>query len=482
MKHLLKYLKLALLALVIITGKMPTPAQTTAPLHEGVVASTQTWNTITTGIQDSIHRKAHRVCDDVVAVKVLIANVYQLELACPGTRDFRMGIENYDGTFSQVTWSGSATKTLSGGQMAWSDWIGIKWRNHQLGYTRTWTHSSNSATAGVLFGGTYNRTNLGEWSDYGASGAIPDITLGGSPATQHNLTLGPMAIVAKTRTRGVFAWGDSRLRGSNSTGFAPIYNEDGEVAPTMSAWGVPFVNAGMGGEACYLWNNGTSTSTLRKEIAKYCTDLVIDVGINDFNGGGVNDTQFRASLTTVYNSLKFATQSGHPYDYAICSISPYTTSTDNWATTLNQTVFDSTKNSYRSSFNASVRAQYVEKATAFFDNASVTESGKTSSKWVANGTANYFARTDGLHGTTTANTAIYTAHVVRPEIFQRNRTYASKPSNLHPVRRNGDYARQRSNLLAVARRSKPTSGRRADHTNRAQSARLVSYVPVHGRP
>ena len=379
-------------------GLASIPSFKPLPVYDGIVAGGGLWQTITVGLKESIHRKCFVVAQEVRVARFLYANVQLIEATVPGTRTIKAGVENADGTFTQVTFNGGAgSATLSGGDYIWSDPVQIIWNPFRRSYVRTWTNSSNGATAGILFHGSYDRTTLGEWSDYNAAdGTIPDITLGGSPAVQHNLTFGPIAVRALTSLPSALQIGDSRDRGSNSTGFSPVFNSDGEMDPALREAFIPTVNCGLGGEGTYLWANGTSSTVIRKMLAGFCTEYTVDIGINDFNNGQTS-AQVRTNLVTMYNSMTFATPSGKPRSYGVCTVSPFTTSTDFWATQGNQTVFSG--DSERQAFHSALRGSGIELNPYVIDVASVTENG-TSGKWVTNGAANYIVRVDGLHPNT----------------------------------------------------------------------------------
>lgn len=390
------------------------------PTYTGLVVGGGTLSqVIQLGFQESIYRRCYVCTEDVTVVQFLYANVSGIEVACPGSRTITGGVENYDGTFSQITFNGGSTSVaLAGGAYIWSDPIKVKWRKDSFVYVRTWTTTATVAN-GVLFGATYNKANIGEWSDYGVVGTIPDITLGGSPAVQHNQTFGPITAIGLTNRRGILMIGDSRLRGSNSVGFSPSYNQDGEVAPLFDDLHMPYVNCGLGGEAAYLWTNGTSVHTIRTMLATYCTDLIFDWGINDFNGGGATATGFASNQFTVKSGLVFKTPSGLPFTTSGCTVSPYTTSSNNWIDYAGQTVFSVSGNTNRNNYNTLLRANTVQGIDFTIDISAITEYQTNSGFWLTNGTPNWYVRTDGLHPTTVACQAIRDAYTSVPSRYNR---------------------------------------------------------------
>jgi hypothetical protein len=157
---------------------------------------------------------------------------------------------------------------------------------------------------------------------------------------------------------------------------------------------------------------GTSGSVYRLPMIDGCTTIIDEFGVNDLNSARTL-AQLQADCLTLW------TYAAHRNIRVFrTTLSPWTTSTDLWATTTNQTV--TAWESDRVAFNAWVRdgapidsttkaavatgtSSGVLRAGAsghplfgYFETADALESARNSGKWAVNGTDNY-PTADGIH-------------------------------------------------------------------------------------
>lgn len=157
---------------------------------------------------------------------------------------------------------------------------------------------------------------------------------------------------------------------------------------------------------------GTSGSVYRLPMIDGCTTIIDEFGVNDLNSARTL-AQLQADCLTLW------TYAAHRNIRVFrTTLSPWTTSTDLWATTTNQTV--TAWETDRVSFNTWIRdgapidsttkaavatgtTSGVLRAGAtghplfgYFETADTLESSRNSGKWAVNGSANY-PTADGIH-------------------------------------------------------------------------------------
>jgi hypothetical protein len=195
---------------------------------------------------------------------------------------------------------------------------------------------------------------------------------------------------------GAFFFGSSTVLGTDDF-LEPGVEYGGFLVRAFNRIGMGFIPAALGGTAGIDATNGNLK--YRVQLARYA-----DFGVYAFE---TNDVTAGASLAQIQGYMASAAAllraQGVSRVYCI-TINPFTTSTDNWATTTNQTCFytgeTAGKETVRQAVNAWLRS--VSCLTIFdgvFDTAAAVEDGGATAptgKWWANGTA--FAATGaGLH-------------------------------------------------------------------------------------
>jgi len=230
-----------------------------------------------------------------------------------------------------------------------------------------------------------------------------------SQNTLYNM-MQPIAVlgIPKQVTPAVIALGDSRAAG-NATGNGTISaggTYDPQDADGNQSWFEKALSATVG-IAVWPWSNlsvsgdrlsvalpsgSTTTGRMgRMKAIALAQPTAVYLGLN------VNDIDAGSSLSTIqaYETQLIGELKGLGVKYVFTDTTdPYTSSTDNWASTQNQT--PNTGSSVRIARNAALRLGGYAPYDFFIDNSLIVESSVGSDKWVTNGTAN-FPTGDGLH-------------------------------------------------------------------------------------
>lgn len=359
-------------------------------------------------------RSRHKMLVDVSAVKIDLSGfkigpppstlvTANTAAGVPINATVTCAIEYPSGTFTQVKFGGSASGSLVSGQNLISDFAAVTIPAGAFYYVRVFWISSQGLCFSVGNAvGLPNDTVNGEGFNYAASG-LTDLTLGGTITNTDSVTMfRPLAVLASSTLPVVGIFGDSRAIGLDD-GYGNQSTAPGEIArgvmqhfPYMlcaSSGGTlqGFLNysATMGGNAVSMFNG-----------MQYCTHIIVQYGINDLFAASQTGVQVAANLQQfaklfrgrkVFNTTK----------------SPETTSTDLWATSVNQTT--GAANAERVILNNLIRAGMTG-FQGYFEIADLTETARDSGIWISNGTANFYTD-DGVHESKAMNDLIVTADI-----------------------------------------------------------------------
>jgi lysophospholipase L1-like esterase len=152
------------------------------------------------------------------------------------------------------------------------------------------------------------------------------------------------------------------------------------------------VQLACGGQTAQQSANGGAIYRLGGNLGKYCTHAIMALGINDIGTLLHTASQVEANVATCVALLR---SQGIAKVY-VTTFQPQTTSTDNWATVANQSVYSFESN--RLAYNNDIRSTNgaIVGADGYFEICIPCESSPGSGKFIANGTADY-ATADGLH-------------------------------------------------------------------------------------
>lgn len=323
-------------------------------------------------------------------------------------------------------------KTLLPGESVFTDGIYVGVVNkgdfifsrtfHQVSVgTQFWLNSPNdnnvnAVNAALLSSREVGANLLDKSLTGGAQGGIATDATG-------NTMWGPQAIFGEKAiptTPNVLLLGDSIIHGTGDTNQTIQYY--GWATRSCQTAGYAYFNLGKGAETIQALALHYQT-TRRQWMAQYSTHIVTNGGTNDFASRTL--AQIQADAIQYWQHCA----ASQCYVYH-CTLTPVTTSTDEWATTANQTI--NAQDARRTGFNDWLRdgapmnnnvnpftaastgvspgatisrsGSALHPLTGYFETADPVESARNSGKWIANYTG------DGVHPNTTAHTAIAVAN------------------------------------------------------------------------
>lgn len=279
----------------------------------------------------------------------------------------------------QVKFDGQKTKLINPGGIVTSDEVGIEIPAGTNFFIRTYV---SVASLGQVWMGGQGLIGLStegmQLSDITESATLTLISMGSTGGKCGYYT--PMAIIGKSLKPSVLLVGDSIMAGSGDGDFSNQAN-----GYTMRALDGKF-NYGVIAKSSdkSFWFNVMSNRQVRIQMAKYYDYAVCNYGINDV---GANRTlvQIQTDLIGVWNALI-----ARGLKVFQNTITPFTSSTDSWATTAGQAPMDATKNSVRIALNEWIRTCPAP-LSGYFESADLAESSRNSGIWKAGYTG------DGLH-------------------------------------------------------------------------------------
>lgn len=336
-------------------------------------------------------------------------NTFGKELAVPGTATITAAIEYPVGNFTQVKFGGSTSSTVASGGMLTSDPCPITIPDGEFFFVRTfYTNASGVPSHGYFNISTSYDGFHSEALTYAALG-LSDQTMGGTVIDSGSTgggsingggyTYGPCAILSQTTKPSFLLIGDSRCEGQYDSYNGDATGNVGEIARSVGQ-AYAYINCGRGnGSAAQM----VATHTNRVLLAAYVSHVISEFGGADLRAGASAATVL-GNLQTIwgYFTGKFVYQS---------TITPFTTSTDSWATTVNQT--QATGSGPRITLNDAVRG-LTSGIAACLEVADQAESARNSGLWKAPG---YTA--DGIHATQLGYTAIRDSHTISTHQFVR---------------------------------------------------------------
>ncbi len=275
----------------------------------------------------SYNRTPVLLCENVIGIIIALWGKYMNG----GTETNNTGIETWTGSieypvgvYTQLRWGGNTQGTLNPGAKLLCDMASVSIPKGAKAWVRLWCQTTGQITFFSWYAG--DGTAQGA---YGTSvGAVPDLTMGGNAATTPN-TAGfmrtPHMVLGLTTKRSVLILGDSIsvCRGYVNQDGVPLQGDVDRV------FGGEYGTA-HGGQSGDSLANFVASHAWRVDMAQYVTDIVLNMGINDVTGG--------ASAATIQANTNTSLGYFPGKHIAVNTLSPVTTSTDNWATVANQTV------------------------------------------------------------------------------------------------------------------------------------------------
>lgn len=362
-------------------------------------------------------RTSHVARDNIAALKIEVPNWYWTrggtltEAAGGGNITYSASVEYPEGTFTQVLWSGAATKVVASNTSSLSDYCAVSIPNGARFWIRTY---ANAATAIVFTDGVAGSSKRddanGEAYEYSAS-STSNKTMGGTITSNISGSIDPIcsptAIVAQTRRPSVLIIGDSR-----DWGFNDIYDSAGDLGDLARSIGPAYgyINAGCSGDS---FSGYITAHARRAALATYCSHVVIGDAINSLRSGGSGQNKTAATVLGELQTVLGYFSANRRFT-STCG-GPNVTTTDSYATIANQTV--NANSAQIIAYNDAIRAG-VANSLGYFEIADQVESARNSGKWWVTGVASA-TTADGLHSTQAGYLRIKNSGAVDPSRISR---------------------------------------------------------------
>jgi lysophospholipase L1-like esterase len=321
----------------------------------------------------------------LAAAKVKIVNFQGgAEVSSGGTIDVNAQIEYPPSTFTRLLFSGVALGTCANGGTLTSDLTTLT--TPIPDNTAFVLHIRQESTVGIIFNSVFiSSVANGDAATFNAAdltGTTFADTLGGAicfPVEIYGLTSLP--------TYGLI--GDSLTNGAGDITSPNPSGDRGLIARSVGAGGRAYVNVAVSGETTGgFLANGTKRTALINSSG--VTKVICSLGVNDIFTAPISLAQLQTNVIAIR-----ALFPGIPFYQT--TITPSTTSTDTWATTVNQTV--RAQESVRVAFNTWLRAGGFTQATGYIEVANLYETAQNS------GLIKVGTTLDGLHFTTASYSA-----------------------------------------------------------------------------
>lgn len=303
------------------------------------------------------------------------------DLTLQGSVEFPVGVMH------QLTWGGNATATVTPGQTLFSDPLavtipyGAKFFLRRRTNGASWSIVNTTNAPFTLPFGFMSQVIADDANGDAVNYGTADQTMSGTVTVSDTTSFcPPCAVIATTTQPSVALIGDS-ITGGYKDAVQPNEGICGIVQRAVSKL-CGSINLGTNADTILGFITGTN-ATRRLGLAAYCSHVVTQYGINDLLAGN-SAAQIEANLASLW-----AMFTGKPVIQT--TITPDTTSTDNWATTANQTPFAAS--AARIAVNTFIRTVPAP-LNGVFDVCHTFESSLNSGLWAAPGVT-----VDGVHPT-----------------------------------------------------------------------------------
>jgi hypothetical protein len=346
-------------------------------------------------------RKGHQNKVAVTSLRVGIPNWYILsggsgEAGSGGIATFEASVEYPAGVYTRITFGGLDAGVTANNTTLISDEVAVAipadtdyWIQIYAVFANRIVHTFQIEAA---------------FGDRGVAGTSVTNSVMTTFANSSSIILPPVLILAEHSLPCVLAIGDSRCYGTGATGANASIS--GEIIPSLHGF-LPYSNTGRHGiNATTL---SSSLSARRKEMAAYFSDVILQPGINDITAGG-SDATLRTNLNSCLTALNLINPDVR---VSLTTLSPVSTSTDSWATTVNQTTHAT--NAVRTAHNdwrRTVPAGYF----ACYETADAVESARNSGLWAVTGAA-FGIASDSTHASNGGYAAIVASGAIDPNSF-----------------------------------------------------------------
>lgn len=305
--------------------------------------------------------------------------------AAPGSNCVvKASVEYPTGTCTPLLFSGSSSVTITAGSDVLSDALSISIPNNTKAFIREYMTNAS----GLIYTDQVGDWTTGDRINVGVSGiADQTVTCTAVTLVAGSMSL-PLAIVGQVpgSQPSVCILGDSIADGT-----ADVYSgSSGDLGIIARSIGPTFgyINMGVNSDASSRFN---ASHTQRAKLLSYCSSAISEYGHNNFAADGESLATMEASLATLYTTLTANLIGAKTIIQT--TILPWTTSTDSWATTVNQTT--SGFQASVAGYNTDLLAASVGPPGGFYNTSSVLGTGTNNSLWIVSPSPPYTA--DGVH-------------------------------------------------------------------------------------
>jgi lysophospholipase L1-like esterase len=323
-----------------------------------------------------------------------------------GIANYRLGFKHPDGTLVQALFSRSRDGYAPDGGMLVSDWILVPTlRDGDQFNLRIWVWNAGgrivyTSAPSINLGSVFNDKFIVSTAQLPDQTMVDTFDNTGGVSGGSTVGLYPCAILGDTTKRSFFLLGDSRVAATGDT-----VDRSGDVGELARSIGPrrAYINAATPSDRATWWATYASN---RLQLAAYCSDAIIQLGINDVTNGRTAGN-LETDITTIAAMLKTQKPTQRVWGQ---TIAPKTTSSDSWATTANQTL--DANNTARTTVNDWLRTTAIANIGGVIDVADQVETYRNSGLWAVNGQANYYTA-DGLHASQNGYLKVLTSGIVR---------------------------------------------------------------------
>lgn len=391
------------------------PSGGVAPALRAISTNTNFPNNYSTTYKQMMTRRRHIIQVRVTGVALRLVGAYVdpttwTELGSGAATTVTATIERGGVNLGAFKQGGNATITVPDLGQVDTDILPVDLFPGDIVYTREYKTNAN----GIMYEGNnvsgtrpgYNDLNNGEGC-YAAASGIADTTAGtGALTGGTNVTTamgGPYALIGYHNGKAVCVLGDSIEVGIGET-FHPSYGR-GITHVAIAALGLPVVKTAQGGDGATKFT--ASNARRRAAMAGIFTNIICNYVFNDIVNFSRTGAQVAADHTTIAGYF-----AGVTYDVRTCS--PYSSSTDSYATTANQTPqaaganLNTTNNLLRG-LPPGVRM--------CFETSDAMGTGRNTNIWKADGIVGNRRTADGVHPTRISGDDVLSAQVFQLSAF-----------------------------------------------------------------
>jgi hypothetical protein len=343
--------------------------------------------------KQAMARTYHIARDKLTSIQIIVPGWYVnpttgLETALSADLTVTAAIEYPEGVYTQLKFGGASAGTVTAGGNLISDAASVPIPDGAKFFVRLFVTTAGNLPLAIK---SIDRAG-GDAVEFAASG-LSDVTMGGTITTHPATTasISPMAIIGATTRPSVLIVGDRDQSGELDATYSAT-GDAGYVAKSISATH-SYINASGAIEKPTTF---AARFVKRMGLAAYCSHVIVGMTAQDLTGGTPSFETVLAAFQSVWKTFsdigKVVSQT---------TAMPFATSTDAWATIINQTP-NATAKPRIATFNETVRGGVP--GVRVFDVAEVVSAGGL---WLPGMTS------QAALVTTTAHAVISEATVVR---------------------------------------------------------------------